>query len=207
MCVVSFSHCSFPSASTRVQCLRRSAFHRGSVLLLVAYLLNHTIRLYIYHCPGKRVVLAVVSPQKVVFSTAELKLCSRVLGHRDESFPNGDRLCSSHHGLLQPDRGRRSALYKPLPPYTRRACGSIASTYRFQHGRAESVHSDVWPPSGKRSPCRPTTRQLQVLDVGVYARSLHRCGSCWSDRLGEDHKPGGEPNRCCCHHGLLQPVA
>jgi hypothetical protein len=63
LCVVSFSPFSFPSASTLFQCLRRSAFHRGSVLLLAVH-----IRLYIYHCPGKRDVLAIESLQYLVLS-------------------------------------------------------------------------------------------------------------------------------------------
>ena len=76
LCCFVFSF-SFPSAPTLFQCLRRSAFHRGSVLLLAVH-----IRLYIYHCPGKRVVLQIVSLQKLVFTTAVLNMCSRVSGLR-----------------------------------------------------------------------------------------------------------------------------
>jgi hypothetical protein len=74
LCCFVFSF-SFPSAPTLFQCLRRSAFHRGSVLLLAVH-----IRLYIYHCPGKRIVLQIVSLQKLVFTIAVLNLCHRPLG-------------------------------------------------------------------------------------------------------------------------------
>ena len=60
---------------------------------------------------------------------------------------NAHRLCSSHHGLVQPQYGRRSALYKPLHSETCRTGGSIASKCRLQHGRAQSVLSGMGPPT------------------------------------------------------------
>ena len=51
--------------------------------------LVHAVRLYIHHCPGKRLVCRVVSIQNVVSSTAVLNLCLRVLVHTRVSWQTG----------------------------------------------------------------------------------------------------------------------
>jgi len=68
LCVVLFSSIFLFAISTYTLSSHSSVYHRGSVLLPVAHLNLHL--LHTYHCPEKRVVLAVVSLQMLKSPTS-----------------------------------------------------------------------------------------------------------------------------------------